>query len=209
MREKMTSVLHILRKDFRHVRILLGVWFLLALLGTGVLVFFLDSLSPGRHDDNALLALLVLIAAETMVLATIVSKLVHDDSMVGSTAFWLSRPISKGTLLASKMLFVGLAIVLPQKLVLLYATSHLTAGHTIFLPFPHDWQHIVLVLQRQELSICPAGGRLDAKPAKNVVARRNLGIGRGWRTHRRYMVRDGTRVLTLSCHNVTRAHGER
>ena len=29
MREKMNSILHIFRKDFRHLRLLLGVWFLL------------------------------------------------------------------------------------------------------------------------------------------------------------------------------------
>ena len=143
MRETMTSVLHILRKDFRHLHLLVGVWFLLTVLATGVAVQFLNSLGPGRYDGNSGLAFLVLIAAETMVLATIVSKLVHDDSIVGSTAFWLSRPISKGTLLASKILFLGIVIVLPQKLVLLYAASHLDIGGS--LPLNFDWHLMALV----------------------------------------------------------------
>lgn len=142
MRETMTSVLHILRKDFRHLHLLVGVWFLLTVLATGVAVQFLNSLGPGRYDGNSGLAFLVLVAAETMVLATIVSKLVHDDSIVGSTAFWLSRPISKGVLLASKILFLGIAIVLPQKLVLLYAASHLDIGGS--LPLNFDWHLIAL-----------------------------------------------------------------
>lgn len=142
MRETMTSVLHILRKDFRHLHLLVGAWFLLTVLATGVAVQFLNSLGPGRYDGNSGLAFLVLIAAETMVLATIVSKLVHDDSIVGSTAFWLSRPISKGVLLASKILFLGLAIVLPQKLALLYAASHIAPGD--YLPLGYDWDRIVL-----------------------------------------------------------------
>ena len=142
MREKMNSILHILRKDFRHVRLLLGVWFLLTLLTTGVGVQFLNSLGSGGYDGDYGLAFLVLIVVETMVLATLISRLVHDDSIVGSTAFWLSRPISKGTLLASKMLFVGLALVLPQKLVFLYATNHLTAGD--YLPPGYSEQQIVL-----------------------------------------------------------------
>ena len=142
MKQKMSCVLHILRKDFRHVAVLLGAWFLLTVLASGVAVPFLNSLGPERIDRQSALALFVLVVAETLVLATLISRLVHDDSIVGSTAFWLSRPISRGILLASKMLFVGLAIVLPQKLVLLYATNHLTAGD--YLPPGYDWQHIVL-----------------------------------------------------------------
>ena len=142
MRETITSVLHILRKDFRHLRLLVGVWFLLTVLVTVVAVQFLNSLGPGRIDGQFALALFVAAAAETMVLAVIVSKLVHDDSVVRSTAFWLSRPISKGVLLASKILFLGIAIVLPQKLALLYAASHLTAGD--YLPPGYDWDQIFL-----------------------------------------------------------------
>ena len=142
MRETITSVLHILRKDFRHLRLLVGVWFLLTVLATGVAVQFLNSPGTVRTMGVSALALFVLVVAETMVLAVIVSKLVHDDSIVGSTAFWLSRPISKGVLLASKILFLGLAIVLPQKLALLYAASHITAGD--YLPPGYDWDRIVL-----------------------------------------------------------------
>ncbi len=142
MREKMNSILHIFRKDFRHLRLLLGVWFLLTVLATGVGVQFLNSLGPGRIDGQAALALFVLVTAATMVLATIVSRLVHDDSIVGSSAFWLSRPIPKGILLASKLFFLSLAIVLPEKLVVLYAANHLTAGD--YLPPGYDWHGIIV-----------------------------------------------------------------
>ncbi len=142
MKEKMNCVLHVLRKDFRHVRLLLGVWFLLTVLSTGIAVPFFNSLAPGTIDGQLALAFVILVAAEMMVLATIISRLVHDDSIVGSTAFWLSRPISRGVLLASKMLFLGLAIVLPKKLMLLYAASHLTVGD--FLPPGFDWHQFLL-----------------------------------------------------------------
>ena len=46
-------------------------------------------------------------------LTVIVSQLVQKDSTVGSTAFWLSRPISAKRLLASKVVFLLVAVVLP------------------------------------------------------------------------------------------------
>ena len=141
MREAMNCAVHIFRKDFCHLRLLLGVWILLTVLATSVGVPFLNSL-PGPMDGELLLALSVLIAAETVVLATIVSKLVHDDSMVGSKAFWLSRPISGGVLLTSKLLFLSLAVFLPQKLVLLYGASHVDVAG--YLPISIDWHAIAL-----------------------------------------------------------------
>ena len=46
-------------------------------------------------------------------LTVIVSQLVQKDSTVGSTAFWLSRPISGKRLMASKSVFLLVAVVLP------------------------------------------------------------------------------------------------
>ena len=49
-------------------------------------------------------------------LVLIVSQLVQQDSTVGSTAFWLSRPISGKRLLAGKSLFLALTVILPALL---------------------------------------------------------------------------------------------
>ena len=76
MKEKMNFVLHVLRKDFRHVRLLpTVVWFPLTVLTTGIAVPFFNSLAPGTIDRQLALAFVILVAAEMMVLATIISRL--------------------------------------------------------------------------------------------------------------------------------------
>ena len=50
-------------------------------------------------------------------LAVIVAQLVQKDCTVGSTAFWLSRPVSRVQLLTGKVLFLVLAVILPSLLV--------------------------------------------------------------------------------------------
>ena len=50
-------------------------------------------------------------------LAVIVAQLVQKDSTIGSTAFWLSRPVSRVQLLTGKVLFLVLAVILPSLLV--------------------------------------------------------------------------------------------
>ncbi len=131
----MRLVLHILRKDFRHLRLYLAGWLSLVILmrvivgidphltgGYQALLYFFGNLSP---------------VLKLSFLALIVSRLAHNDSPVGSMAFWLSRPVSGGRLLASKSLFLVTTLILPTLLVeALFLFCHGVTGHDLVRSLP-------------------------------------------------------------------------
>ena len=109
----MSLILHLVRKDFRRARVLLGIWcpiLILSVVLDAHIELFLDGRGPAQEIgtpssaelDFAVVVLggLLVVFFDLLMRAAIVSKLVHDDATVGSTAFWLSRPVSGGTLLA-------------------------------------------------------------------------------------------------------------
>ena len=110
----MNLILHLIRKDFRHLRVLLAVWLGLAILQA---VLIGSGLHTRASDMRFLFALSQFIGLlsllKTLLLIMVVSQLVQSDSTVGSTAFWLSRPISGRKLLASKSLFLVLTVIIP------------------------------------------------------------------------------------------------
>ena len=104
----MKLVLHIFRKDFRHLRVYLAGW-----LGLLIVAPFVGTL-----EFRLQLFSIVLIAVlKIVLLAMIVSSLVHSDSLVGSRSFWLSRPVSATQLLAAKSFFLAGTLILPTLLV--------------------------------------------------------------------------------------------
>ena len=114
----MNQTLNLIANDFRYLRLFLGLWLGLVILQAVLVGSYPQSFSSrgvwpfGPTVLGWLLAIL-----KFCLLTVIVSQAVQKDSPVGSTAFWLSRPISRGRLLASKSLFLVLAVVLPTLLV--------------------------------------------------------------------------------------------
>lgn len=110
-------------KEFRYLYLLLPLvgWWVLV-VGQGLLIGAFAHLpyQPPPLDmmSEALLTFLAWLVAILKIglLAVIVSQLVQKDSTVGSTAFWLSRPISGRRLLATKCLFLVLTMILPALL---------------------------------------------------------------------------------------------
>ena len=116
----MNLTLHMVGKDFRCRRLLfplVGWWGLVIL--QGFLISTLARLSHHPPPADMMLefsiTLLAWLAAllKMGLLVLIVSQLVQQDSTVGSTAFWLSRPISGKRLLAGKSLFLALTVIFP------------------------------------------------------------------------------------------------
>src|SRR5437867_12711605 len=111
----MNHTIHVFQKDFRHLKWLLVGW--LGLLGLEWLTFGLGLTSLVR--DTRLFQYLGyswnLISLLSFLLMTLtIARLVHSDPQVGTTAFWMTRPISRSSLLVEKLLFLGLfLIVLP------------------------------------------------------------------------------------------------
>ena len=125
----MKQVLHIVRKDFRHLRFYLAGWLGLVILRAAVIGY--GPLDPSIWNFSSFNYYEVLAwFPQICLLAIMIARLVQDDSLVGSTASWLSRPISGGKLLASKSLFLVLAVILP-----LFVVELLLLGfHGVTLP---------------------------------------------------------------------------
>lgn len=116
----MNLTLHTVGKDFRCPRLLfplVGWWGLVILQGVLMGIFArLPHLPPpmGMMQEFFMGLLAWLVAFLKMgLLVLVVSQLVQQDSTVGSTAFWLSRPVSGKRLLAGKSLFLALTVILP------------------------------------------------------------------------------------------------
>ena len=120
----MKRTFHIIGKDFRDLRLLfplVGWWSIAILQLLLIAVFPRLPISPPAIEMTLgffLVGLAWLLAAlDFGLLVLIVSQLVQRDSTVGSTAFWLSRPVSGANLLAGKALFLLLAVILPTLVV--------------------------------------------------------------------------------------------
>ncbi|MDE2755210.1 MAG: hypothetical protein OXU26_17555 [Acidobacteriota bacterium] len=114
----MNLTLHLVAWDLRYLRPYLGLWLGLVVL-QAVLVGYAPHLPlPQPQPDFFLSPLAWLVAVlKICLLAVLVARLVHKDPTVGSTAFWLSRPLSRARLLSGKSLVLLVAVVLPTLLV--------------------------------------------------------------------------------------------
>ena len=104
----MNLILHIIRKDFRHLRLYLAGWLVMLIVAP-----FVGTLEGPLEFFSVVFVGVLKIA----LLALIVSALVHSDSLVGSTSFWLSRPVSARRLLAAKSFFLASTLIFPTLLV--------------------------------------------------------------------------------------------
>ena len=132
--------LHIFRKDLRHLwpETLVSVILLVAFAWSAPY-----KSSPGPYAILATLLnplLHVLIPVAWMVL---ISRLIHDEPLVGDRQFWTSRPYHWAKLLLAKCLFLIAFIYLPFLLMQVYLLKHAGLHPTTALP---DLLHNLLLL---------------------------------------------------------------
>jgi hypothetical protein len=103
----------VVMKDLRRLRGVLWLWFL-ALAITSVAGALVPVLAdqPGWKMLAQVLWMLQPLA-QVVLVALLVPLLLHEDPLVDARAFWLTRPISRRTLLAAKAVFLTLVVVLP------------------------------------------------------------------------------------------------
>jgi hypothetical protein len=107
----MKLVAHLVRADVRRFRLLLAGWLLIEILNT-----VLTGLGPVLVSDRppmAGVALLgtVLFLTRWLGMIVIVALVVQTHPLVGSDAFWLTRPIPPRALLTSKVLLLGTTFI--------------------------------------------------------------------------------------------------
>jgi hypothetical protein len=108
----MSHVLHVFRKDVRRLRWALVSW-LAVVIARLILKTAGAELSFGAVGLQIAVANIgdLLLFIEILLLALIVSGLVHDEPLVGADAFWLTRPIGAPVLLSAKLLFAAVFLV--------------------------------------------------------------------------------------------------
>jgi hypothetical protein len=108
----MSQILHIFKKDARHLwpEILIS----LALTAAFVHVSLGGRSNLGRGDSPYLPIVVALLSALVPVGWWVLSvRLIHDESLVGESQFWITRPYQWPKLLAAKALFLVAFIYLP------------------------------------------------------------------------------------------------
>ncbi len=109
----MKLIWHIIKKDLRALRWPLVLWTLLIVMKLGVGVILLTADGTGGDEWFLRLDALAKILASLEALSFIlVAAWVQEDMLVGTTAFWVTRPIAGGRLLLAKLLGIMLVFVL-------------------------------------------------------------------------------------------------
>lgn len=108
----MSQTLHIIRKDVRRLRWVLALW--VGVLA-GYVAVSVSSSTPAVDTFQAQLLFREMLGAfalaQMLLAGLIVSRLVHEEPLVGFNAFWLTRPYDTRVLTAAKLLFVGVGLI--------------------------------------------------------------------------------------------------
>jgi hypothetical protein len=110
----MRHLSHLLRADVHRFKLLLAVWLLIQIMDT-----LFTGLAPAITPDPRLEGIVgllgnVLFVARWLGLCVVVPLVLQTHPLVGSEAFWMTRPIPWQALLASKLVLLGTVfVVLP------------------------------------------------------------------------------------------------
>jgi len=129
----MNQILHIFRKDFRRLR-----WEIVAALAVTALLAWAQPRYPWQTPFDRALSMIDIPFVVVLVWGYLIARVVHEEPLVGDREFWFSRPYSRKSLLAAKILFIAVFISLPA---LAAECIILKAGG--FPPFPHFTQLLV------------------------------------------------------------------
>ena len=122
----MNLVVHQFKKDLRRTSLLLGLWSLIIIIQV-----LLIGVNPKPGDVLLSWSLpvtgMVLGTINSILVLVMIPILVHQEPLVGTKAFWFTRPISRADLLCSKALYVLLLVSLP---ILIKSSSFFAHGVT-------------------------------------------------------------------------------
>lgn len=99
----MSLILHLMTKDARYLRYELAIWLALVLAQAGLVLSGVDARAPWSALGTIGILYQTLWILQLVIGGIFAAQLVQCDSLVGSTAFWRTRPISRLTLLTAKL----------------------------------------------------------------------------------------------------------
>jgi hypothetical protein len=103
------QILQLLRKDIRAQAPAIGLVLLLDLLAVAVLT----RTWPERIDAGEGITGVVLSALLIVAWCLLIARVIQDEGPAGKAPYWLTRPCSRGAVLAAKLVFVLLIVHLP------------------------------------------------------------------------------------------------
>ncbi len=139
----MNLLLHHIKKDARHLWVLVALWLAL-LLGQTALVIFSAGAAGTDWGANMVLkiGLSLLPMLQGLMFFVFVPLLVQQESGWGTTAYWFTRPLSPQFVLLSKGVTLGvLFLLLPAVLESLIFVMHGVSWNKI----PYLWADVVLI----------------------------------------------------------------
>ena len=127
----MSLIWHIVRKDLFRVRWILALW--LAVIIGGLVMAALQAIMDERQFYPFYLGAVIFSLFFSPVIAFgLVAGLIHDDSVSGGDAFWVTRPISGGQLLAAKSVVLAGFCCLPVLAAIPWWLAHGYGVHELF-----------------------------------------------------------------------------
>jgi hypothetical protein len=107
----MTLLGHIIRYDVRQFRLAIAIWLLV--VGADFAIEGLQPLASRGLRAGLMLDIvgLLVVLARALMTVVIVPLIVQAHPLVGSDAFWLTRPVPPRILLASKLVLLGALVV--------------------------------------------------------------------------------------------------
>lgn len=105
---------HLLESDLRRFRLLIAAWVALVAAGVGLYARAAGLAGNTRLFDAVQATAGLLWLARQLLRVVLVTSVVHAHPAVGSTAFWMTRPIPPRLLFASKVILIfGVAVGVP------------------------------------------------------------------------------------------------
>ena len=132
----MNIITHLFKKDLMRLKYLLIVWLFL-ILAQSALGIGGNKIAAEVFEFQMILPLLAKMIGflQGLMMIVIVPLIIQDDSIVGTTAFWYTRPISRKGLLFAKSCMILTILVAPLLLAELFvlAANGATAYHLLLV----------------------------------------------------------------------------
>ena len=103
---------HLVKADFRQFRSALAIW--CGLVVTSAAIHGVRPMLAAQSRPFEMLGLLAVLVwtGGLLVMLGFIAQAVQAHPLVGTTAFWMTRPIPPRTLLGAKLVFLGIVMVL-------------------------------------------------------------------------------------------------
>jgi hypothetical protein len=163
------------------LRGLLIVWLILVAMGSALIG---SAVRPGDRILEGIFATISVIVPlfQIILLFVIVPMLVQEEPLVGTTAFWFTRPLRRSAILGAKALFVAMLVLLPLLTEVAVFLAHGVTLHDVGLAIPEIVLGQIVFIATLALlaALTPSFGRFAIAGAILLVGSILITLGIYW-----------------------------